>query len=190
MAQEEVTHPWFDAGEPPVILSVGSDQPAKDYPTLVEAFGLARREVAARLVIIGKLSAPYRTDLKAVAGFFGVAGDIGFVDFDENPYRYMSRAAALAHSSRWDALPTVIIEALACGTPVVSTDTPYGPREILGGEDLPAVGDVPGLARALVSTLRGEHPPADALRARAAEFSPAKGVDAYVALLEELVRAT
>ena len=189
LAQADVAHPWFADGEPPVVLSVGREAPPKDHPTLVEAFGLARRKADARLVILGKLSAPYRTRLKSLARSHGVEGDLGFVDFDENPYRYMRRAGLLALSSRWEGLPGVIIEALACGTPVVSTDTPYGPREILGGwGDLPPVGDAPALARALVATLRGERPTAEALQARAADFSSEKAADAYVALFEELAR--
>ena len=190
LAQEEVMHPWFADGEPPVILSVGRGAPQKDHPTLVEAFGLARREVEARLLILGQLSAPYRARLESLARGLGVEGDLGFVDFDENPYRYMRRAGLLALSSRWEGLPMVILEALACGTPVVSTDAPYGPREILGGwGDLPPVGDAPALARALVATLRGARPAEEALRARAADFSIEKATDAYVALFEKLVRA-
>ena len=189
LAQEEVTHPWFADGAPPVVLSVGREAPSKDYPTLVEAFGLVRREVDSRLVILGKLSAPYRARLKSLARGHGVEGALGFVDFDENPYRYMRRAGLLALSSRSEGLPGVILEALACGTPVVSTDAPCGPREILGGwGDLPPVGDAPALARALVATLRGERPTEEALRARAADFSPEKAADAYVALFEELAR--
>ena len=189
LAEAEVVHPWFAAGEPPVVLSVGREAPQKDYPTLVEAFGRARREVNSRLVILGKLSAPYRARLKSLARGRGVEGDLGFVDFDENPYRYMRRAGLLALSSRSEGLPGVILEALACGTPVVSTDTPCGPREILGGwGDLPPVGDAPALARALVTTLRGERPTAEALQARAADFSSEKAADAYVALFEELAR--
>ena len=190
LAQAEVTHPWFADGEPPVVLSVGREARQKDHPTLVEAFALARREVDSRLVILGKLSAPYRARLKSLARSHGVEGDLGFLDFDENPYRYMRRAGLLALSSRWEGLPTVILEALACGTPVVSTDAPYGPREILGGwGDLPPAGDAPALARALAGTLRGARPTAEALRARAADFSPEKAADAYVALFEKLVRA-
>ena len=190
LAQAEVTHPWFADGEPPVILSVGREAPMKDHPTLVEAFGLARREVDSRLVILGKLSAPYRARLRSLARGHGVEGDLGFVDFDENPYRYMRRAGLLALSSRWEGLPTVILEALACGTPVVSTDAPYGPREILGGwGDLPPVGDAPALARALVATLRGERPTEEALRARAADFSIEKATDAYLELFEKLLKA-
>ena len=189
LVREEVAHPWFEDGRPPVVLSVGREAPQKDHPILVEAFGLARREANARLVILGKHSAPYRARLKSVAQRYGVEDDLGFVDFDENPYRYMRRAALLALSSRWEGLPTVVLEALACGTPVVSTDAPYGPREILGcWGDLPPVGDAPALARALVGALRGKRPTAEALRARAADFSPEKTADAYESLFKELLR--
>ncbi len=189
LAQEKVTHPWFADGEPPVILSAGREAPAKDHPTLVEAFGLARREANARLVILGRHSAPYRARLKSLAREHRVEQDLGFVAFDENPYRYMRRAALFALSSRWEGLSMVILEALACGAPVVSTDAPYGPREILGGwGNLPPVGDAPALARGLVAALRGERPTEEALRARAADFSLEKAADAYIALFEKLVR--
>ena len=98
LAQADVAHPWFADGAPPVVLSVGREGPSKDYPTLVEAFGLARREVEARLVILGKLSAPYRARLESLARRHGAQGDLGFLDFDENPYRYMRRAGMLALS--------------------------------------------------------------------------------------------
>ncbi len=188
LAQADVTHPWFADGQPPVVLSVGREALQKDHYTLLDAFGLARREVDARLVILGKLSASYREGLRSVARGHGVNEDMDFLDFDENPFRYMRRASLLVLSSRWEGLPTVILEALACGTPVVSTDAPYGPREILGQwGDLPPVGDPSALARALVATLRGARPTEESLRARAADFSDENAADAYVTLFKQLL---
>ena len=188
-AQEEVVHPWFADGQPPVILSVGREAPAKDYPTLVEAFGLLRRRVNARLVIMGQLSEPYRAGLIDQARNHGVEADLGFIDFDENPFRYMRRAGLFALSSLWEGLPNVLLEALACGAPVVSADTPHGPREIL--EDgkwgkLTPVGDAPALAQAMVETLQGDRPPEAALRGRAADFSEQRAADAYLELFEKV----
>ena len=189
MAQEAVSDPWFQPGEPPVILSIGREAPEKDHATLVAAFGLMRRQRAARLVFLGRFSESYRAGLQAQARDCGVAEDLKFLDFDENPFRYLGRAALFALSSRGEALPMTLLEALACGVPVVSTDTPYGPREIL--EDgrwgkLTPVGDAPALAAALLATLAGDHPPAAALQSRAADFSPERAADAYAALLDQV----
>lgn len=191
LGREELAHPWFRRGQPKVILCVAREAPPKDHPTLVEAFGHVRREMAARLVIMGRHSKPYRDRLSALARRHGVEGELGFLDFDENPYRYMARASVVALSSFWEGLPTVLLEALACGTPVVSTDTPYGPREIL--EDgkwgrLVPVGDALALGRVLVETLRGGCPGADALRLRAADFSEERAVAAYLRVFAQVMR--
>ena len=188
---EEVSHPWFGDGAPPVVLTVGRDSPQKDYATLIRAMGTVRRQMRARLVIMGRFSAGSQSDLTELAQECGLAAgqDMGFVDFDDNPYRYMRRAALVALSSRFEGLPTVLLEALACGTPVVSTDTPYGPREILEGGKwgpLTTMGDAEGMAQAILTTLRGEHPAADELRRRAADFGTQRSVDAYEALFRRL----
>ena len=133
LAGEGVDHPWFGGGEPAVILTVLREGPQKDWATLVETFGHVRRMIPARLAILGRLSEAYRGELMALAGTLGVAGEIAFLGFDENPFRYMRRAALFVLSSRYEGLPNVLIEAMACGTPVVSTDAPFGPAEILEG---------------------------------------------------------
>ena len=191
LAEEAVAHAWFQAGQPKVVLGVGREAPAKDHRTLVRAFGHVRRELAARLVIMGRHSKSYRRGLASLARQCGVADDLGFLDFDENPYPYMARASAVALSSFWEGLPTVLLEALACGTPVVSTDTPYGPREILDDGELgrlAPVGDAAALGEALLATLRGDHPPIHALRRRAAEFSEDRAVASYHRVFEQVAK--
>ena len=188
LGRAEAPHPWFRAGEPPVVLTVMSALPPKDPGTLVEAFARVRRGRSARLAFLGAFPKPYRAELRALAACLGVAEDMAFLGFDENPYRFMRCAEVVALSSRHEALPLTLIEAMACGTPVVSTDAPHGPREIL--EDgkwgaLVPVGDDAALARALEETLDGKHPPAQALVRRAADFSPERAADAY----EDLFRA-
>ena len=188
LSRAEAPHPWFQEGEPPVVLTVMSALPPKDPGTLIEAFARVRRGRPARLAFLGAFPKPYRAEPRALAARLGVAEDVAFLGFDENPYRFMRRAEVVALSSRHEALPLTLIEAMACGTPVVSTDAPYGPREIL--EDgkwgaLVPVGDAAALAGALEETLDGQRPPAEALMRRAGDFSPERAAAAY----EDLFRA-
>ena len=188
-SQEAVGHPWFGDGEPPVVLTVGRDSRQKDYATLVRALGIVRRKMPARLVILGRFSARSQADLTKLAQRCAVRQDLDFVGFDDNPYRYMRRAGVVALSSRFEGLPTVLLEAMACGTPVVSTDTPYGPQEILEGGKwglLTPMGDPAEMAQAILKTLQGKHPTAGELRRRAADFSTQQAVEAYEALFRRL----
>ncbi len=190
LAEDEPDHPWFGDGEPPVVLSVLRDAPQKDWATLTAAFGKVRRKVHARLAILGSLSEEYRARILEMAGNFGVVDDIAFLGFDENPFRYMRRARLFALSSRWEGLPNVLIESLACGTPVVSTDAPYGPAEILDNGlwgRLTPVGDAEAMAQAIIDSLEGDTVSAEALRCRAEDFSAERSVTAYESLFEALI---
>ncbi len=190
LSRAEAPHDWFREGEPPVVLTVTRESPPKDPGTLIEAFARVRRKRPARLAFMGAFPKPYRAELRALAARAGVAEDVAFLGFDENPWRHMRRAAVVALSSRHEGLPLTLVEALACGTPVVSTDSPHGPREILGdgrwGALVP-VGDAPALARALEETLDGRRPPAEALVRRAADFSPERAAAAYEALFRAVL---
>ena len=190
LSAAEAPHAWFGEGAPPVILSVMRASPQKDPDTLIDAFARVRRHRRVRLAFLGAFPKPYRAELRARAARLGVADDLAFPGFDENPYPSMRRAAVVALSSRWEGLPLTLVEAMACGTPVVSTDSPHGPREVL--EDgrwgaLVPVGDVAALARALEETLDGRRPPAEALVRRAADFSPERAAAAYENLFRTVV---
>jgi len=128
-AEEPLDHPWFQKGEPPVILAAGRLHVQKDFPTLLRAFALVRREIPSRLVILGE--GEKRKELEELAQELGIREHLDLPGFVENPYKYMKRAAVFVLSSQWEGLPTVLVEAMACGCPVVSTDCPSGPREIL-----------------------------------------------------------
>ena len=153
-AEEPLDHPWFGPGEPPVILGVGRLTKQKDFPTLIRAFALVRKERPARLMILGE--GEERPNLEALVRELGLEGEVALPGFVENPYKYMKRAAVFVLSSRWEGLPNALIEALAVGTPVVATDCPGGSKEILEGGKwgrLVPVGDVEALADAIVDIL-------------------------------------
>jgi glycosyltransferase involved in cell wall biosynthesis len=155
-AAERVTHPWLAGDGPPVILGVGRLHRIKDFTTLIKAFSLVRRQREARLVILG--DGPERNSLLQLARERGVAADVDLPGFTGNPYPAMRAAAVLALTSRFDALPGVLIEALALGIPIVATDCPSGPREILRGGrygELVPVGDAAGVAAAILRVLDG-----------------------------------
>ncbi len=155
-AAERVTHPWLAGDGPPVILGVGRLQRIKDFTTLIKAFSLVRAQREARLVILG--DGPERNSLLQLARERGVAADVDLPGFTGNPYPAMRAAAVLALTSRFDALPGVLIEALALGIPIVATDCPSGPREILRGGrygELAPVGDAAGVAAAILRVLDG-----------------------------------
>ncbi|HEX8374262.1 MAG TPA: glycosyltransferase, partial [Geminicoccaceae bacterium] len=189
-AAEPLDHPWFAPGAPPVVLGVGRLHPQKDFPTLIRAFARIRALRPARLLVLGapdpaRDRAGYAAGLGELAAGLGVAGDVAFPGFAPNPLAYMARSAVFVLSSRHEGLPGVLIQAMACGCPVVSTDCPSGPAEILeGGRHGPLVpvGDDAEMARCILQALDG--PPARAaLRARAALFSVERAVDRYLGLL-------
>ncbi len=181
-AEEPLNHPWFRPGEPPVILGVGKLTKQKDFPTLIQAFALVRKEQPARLVILGE--GEDRPKLEALVRELGLKDDVALPGFIDNPYKYMKQATVFVLSSRWEGLPSVLIEALALGTPVVSTDCPSGPAEILEGGKwgrLVPVGDPQSLARSILSVL--QNPPEPPPEAAWKRFSLEKIVDSYLQVL-------
>lgn len=180
-------HPWFAAGEPPVVLGVGKLKPQKDFATLVRAFAVLRASRPARLLILG--DGDQREALLSLAQDLGIAADVSLPGYCENPFSAMARAAVLALSSRWEGFSNVTSEALACGCPVVATRCAGGAAEQLGegryGRLVP-VGDSTALAAALVATL--DHPPPrEQLEARADEFPVGLAAGRYLDVLEDCV---
>lgn len=153
-ADEPLHHPWFCKGEPPVVLGVGRLTEAKDFTTLVRAFALLRQHRPARLMILGE--GEDRSQLEQLVEELGLSEDVAMPGFVQNPYPYMKQASVFVLSSKWEGFGLVIGEALALGTPVVSTDCPTGPAEILrGGElgKLVPVGDYRAMAQAIAECL-------------------------------------
>jgi glycosyltransferase involved in cell wall biosynthesis len=130
-ATAEPEHPWFRDGGAPVLLSVARLSPAKDIPTLLQAFAQVRAAAPARLVVLGE--GEERKRLESLVRRLGLGADVDLAGYAANPYSAMAAADTLVLSSRREGLPTVLLEALALGTPIVATDCPSGPREILEG---------------------------------------------------------
>ena len=124
-----VEHPWFKAGEPPVILAVGRLTDQKAFDVLIQAFSLVRKKRPARLLILGE--GENRPALESLVRQLGLEQDVCLMGFVQNPYPYMVRSSLFVLPSRWEGLPTVLIEALYLGKSIVATDCPGGSRAIL-----------------------------------------------------------
>lgn len=131
-AQEPVEHPWFQPGEPPVLLSAGRLTQQKDHFTLLRAFALVHAQISARLVLLGE--GDERPALESLVRELNIDNDVIMPGFVDNPYKYIAQSRVFVLSSRWEGLPTVLVGAMACGTPVVSTNCPSGPSEIITNE--------------------------------------------------------
>jgi len=183
-AKEPINHPWFAPGEPPVILGVGRLVPQKDFPTLIRAFAIVKQQIPAKLMILGE--GEKRPKLEALVQELGLEEDVDLPGFKENPYAYMANAKLFVLSSAWEGFGNVVAEAMAMGTPVVSTNCPSGLSEILEngkyGKLVP-VGDVNALADAIVKTL---HQPTDSelLIERALDFSVDNVVEQYLQVFQ------
>ncbi len=178
-----VQHHWFEDESTPVVLAVGRLTSQKGFSTLLRAFQMLKSERPARLMILG--DGEERESLQTIIRSMGLAQHVTLPGFVKNPYAYMSKADVFVLSSRWEGLPTVLIEALACGCPVVSTDCPSGPREILEGGKFGAlveVDDAPGLCKAIARTL-DERPDSHFLKQRAMRYSVNSAVGSYLELL-------
>ncbi|MEA3275469.1 MAG: glycosyltransferase [Pseudomonadota bacterium] len=183
LAAEPCPHPWFEQGQPPVILGAGRFQRQKDFPTLIRSFARIREQRPSRLVILGEGGG--REGLQRLIAELDLGEDVDLPGFQRNPFPFVARAALFVLSSAWEGSPNVLTEAMALGTPVVSTDCPSGPRELLDGGrfgPLVPVGDVEALARAMAETLDRRLSP-ETLKAAVADYNQAKSAHHYLEAL-------
>lgn len=181
-------HPWLRNPTLQVVLSVSRLSPEKNLPVLLQAFALLHaRRPAARLLLAG--DGPEARTLAAEITRLGLADVVQLVGRVRQPMAWMRSAAAVALASSFEGFGNVLVEALASGTPVVSTDCPVGPREILDhgrwGELVP-VGDATALSQALERTLARGHAPEGA-QAHAQRFTIAAASAAYRRVFEGAV---
>jgi glycosyltransferase involved in cell wall biosynthesis len=189
LSEEPLDDEWFEQRQVPVLLGIGRLVAQKDFPVLLRAFAELRKRRSARLVLLGGdprsvEQVRHKAELQALAAELGIAEDFAMPGYKENPYPYLRRASAFVLSSRFEGFGNVLVEALFCGCPVISTDCPSGPAEILrDGEfgQLVPVGDWRAMAAAMETVL---DTPVDnrMLRARGEEFSVERAVRSYDAL--------
>jgi len=169
-----------------LVVCVGRLSPEKDHRTLLRAMALLPPECNWRLAIVGEGRA--RLKLEAYARDCGVGERTTFTGQVADPFAFMMRARVAVCASIYEGLGNAVIEALACGTPVVSTDCPYGPREIL--EDgrygaLTPVGDAVALAAAIGAALAST-PDRHALAARGLQYTAALAAERFIEIMTDV----
>jgi glycosyltransferase involved in cell wall biosynthesis len=180
---QQAPDPWLDEPGPPVFVNAARLVPQKDQATLLRAFAIVAARMPARLLILG--NGPLQGELEDLAAELGIADRVRFAGFIGNPLPYFKRAAAVVLSSRYEGLGNVLIEAMACGTPVITTDCPYGPGEIVDGGRfgrLVPVRDPQALADAFDPGLRRLWP-SEVLRERASHFTVRSAASQYRQLM-------
>ena len=153
--QVQPDHQWYEAGIP-VVLAIGRLTPVKNFSWLIQVFSLLLEKVDARLIILGE--GQERGELQNMISDLHLEGKIDLPGFVDNPFAYMQNSNAFVLTSLYEGLPTVLIEAMACGCPIVSVDCPSGPAEILGGGEfgyLVPMGEKETFVDALVNTIEG-----------------------------------
>ncbi|MEA2768084.1 MAG: hypothetical protein QOD93_1046 [Acetobacteraceae bacterium] len=188
-ASAQLHHSWLEVKDRPVFVSAGRLVEMKDHRNLLHAFALFLRQRPARLVILG--TGPMRDKLETLARALGIAEHVGFQGFVQNPLPYMREADAFVLSSRSEGFGNVLVEALGCGTPVVSTNCRHGPAEILGHGEygiLVPPQDPAALAIALGRIIDERHRwGSELLRTRAGDFTYRACADSYWRLFQSLV---
>lgn len=184
MSKEALSHPWFLDKKDPIIIAAGRLSYEKGYINLINAFHIISENTTCRLLILGE--GPQRYELQNKIDSLNLSDKVQLYGRVNNPYAYMSSADLFVLSSLWEGFGNVLVEALACNTPVVSTDCPHGPREIL--EDgkwgkLVPIEDSEALAKAMLDTLNS--PRQDVFK-RAEEFTHDKSIARYVEVIENL----
>jgi glycosyltransferase involved in cell wall biosynthesis len=152
-AAEVPQMPWYREGVP-IIVTTGRLEEPKGHCHLLRAFAILRTRMQCRLVLIGEGS--LRAELELLVRRLGLEADVWFAGWQANPYQYMAHSTVFVLSSLWEGFPGALLEALACGLPVVSFDCQSGPREILRNGEcgiLVPVGDEECLAAELVTLL-------------------------------------
>ena len=172
-------HPWLANRQVPVVIAAGRFHPQKDFPTLIRAFSHFRRQRPARLILLG--DGPERADIESTIDDYGTRDDVLLPGMQKDIMPWLLHADVFVMSSEYEGFGNVLVQALAAGNRIVSTDCPDGPAEILSGGRhgrLVPVGDAEGMATAIGEALDAPHDPA-LQRSRSLDFSVEAITDRY-----------
>jgi glycosyltransferase involved in cell wall biosynthesis len=154
---EKVTSPFSEYCSL-IIIGFGRLIKRKGFDCLIKAFSVVREKIPCKLLLIG--DGEERANLEHLVEILGIKKDVFFAGYQDNPYKFIAKAEIFVLSSLWEGFGNVIVEAMACGTPVISTRCPHGPDEIITDEingKLVPVGDIDALAQAMACLLKDEH---------------------------------
>jgi len=190
-SQEKVKHPWFEEDIPIILSAARLDAFSKDFPVLLKAFSEAQKSLKARLVILG--DGLQKEELKKLAKDLNIEKNVWFAGFQRNPYKFMSKSRAFVLSSKFEAFPLVLVEAMICDVPVISSDCDFGPREILENGKygiLVPVGDAKKMAEAIIRVLTDGKFSQELIEKgneRIQNFTIEKTLPAYTRLFNEII---
>jgi glycosyltransferase involved in cell wall biosynthesis len=186
--QRPVRHPWFRDKRFKIIVSAGRLHEVKDQGNLIRAFKIVVQQIPeARLVIFG--DGPERENLHGLIKVLELEDLVSLAGYEPRPVNYIAKADVFVLSSKREGFGNVIVEALVTGIPVISTDCPGNPGNLLGHGKygiLVPVGDSNALADAIKTVLSGTVEPFTGAKLRAMEFSSDKIADTYLNFLRTL----
>lgn len=179
---DDISHPWFSNKQTPIILFVGRLVEMKNIQLLLNAFSIVNESAPSKLVLIGE--GPEKEKLISLINELKISKNVLFLDYCINPYAYMRQSDVLVLTSKWEGLPTVLIEAMACGTQVIATDNLNGAKEILNNGKFGTLtpnNNAEMLAENIMKVITyGKQP--ENVKKRADQFSVDASVDQYLSL--------
>lgn len=182
LAKEQINESWLTEKSIPVLIAVGRLEQQKNFSFLMDVFQTLIKKRKARLLILGEGSERQMLEQQMIA--YGIENEVKLPGIKTNPYPYISNADILVCTSKYEGFNITLAESLACGTPVISMNCPYGPAEILDNGtygQLISPGDQDGMVNAIIAAI--DHPESlpskEKLMERAKRFSAEKIFSEY-----------